>query len=216
MGTRRQDAEVKTPAKARPKTDRRPQANTERPKAASKAREPDKQAGAASTAPEDYQALFKQLVARANDGERLAIDRLKKFLDMNPGIWSRAGDLTTVAERAWVELIAGEDQFRTESVKRRLAELKDQLKGPHPTALEALLVDLVSVAWLGTQHAEIQAASPAGGSLDQAAFKLRRAESSQKRLLAATKTLATLRALVPSGLLPARPVRLHDPGAMLG
>jgi hypothetical protein len=65
-------------------------------------------------------------------------------------------------------------------------------------------------------HAEIQAASPAGGSLEQAAFKLKRAESSQKRLLAATKTLATLRALVPAGLVPARPLRLHDPGALLG
>jgi hypothetical protein len=202
---------VKAPPKAG-----RSQANTERPRAASKARKPDKQAGAASTAPEDYQALFKQLVARANNGERLAIARLRAFLDRNPYLWQRAGDLTAVAERAWVELVAGEDQFRTESVKRRLAELKDQLRGAHPTALEALLVDLVGVAWLGVNHAEIQAASPAGGSLDQAAFKLRRAESSQKRLLAATKTLATLRALVPQGLVPARPLRLHDPDQKLG
>ena len=216
MSTRRKEAEAKTPAKARPKTDRRPQANTERPRAASKDREPDKQAGAASTAPEDYQALFKQLVARANNGERLAIDRLKKFLDLNPYIWAKAGDLTAVAERAWVELIAGQDQFRTESVKRRLAELKEQLRGAHPTALEAVLVDLVGVAWLGVHHAEIQAASPAGGSLDQAAFRLKRAESSQKRLLAATKTLATLRALVPAGLVPAQPLRLHDPGQRSG
>ena len=137
-------------------------------------------------------------------------------MDLNPHIWQRAGDLTAVAERGWIELIAGQDVFRTESVKRRLAELKDQLKGPCPTALEALLVDLVGVAWLGVNHAEIQAASPAGGSLDQAAFKLRRAESSQKRLLAATKTLATLRALAPQGLLPAHSLRVHDPDAKLG
>src|SRR5262249_47945085 len=144
--------------------------------------------------PPDYQQLFRELIHRANLGERLAVDRLKSFLDLNSPIWQRAGDLTAVAERAWVELIAGQDVFRTESVKRRLAELKDQLKGPHPTALEAVLCDLIGVAWLGVHHAEVQAASPAGGSLDQAAFKLRRAESSQKRLLAATKTLATLRA----------------------
>jgi hypothetical protein len=75
---------------------------------------------------------------------------------------------------------------------------------------------LVGVAWLGVHLAEIQAASPAGASLGQAAFRLKRAESSQKRLLAATKTLATLRALVPQGLVPARPVSLYDPESKLG
>ncbi len=90
------------------------------------------------------------------------------------------------------------------------------MKGPHSTALEALLVDLLGVAWLSTQHAEIQAASPAGSSLDQVAFKLKRAESSQQRLLSAVKTLATLRALVPQGLMPAHPLRLHDPNKKSG
>ena len=216
MSTRRTSSrDARTPATSRPKVGRGPRVAAARARAGPEARGAGQQAKADEAAP-DYQQLFKEVVARANQGERLAIDRLRKFLDLNPFIWQRAGDLTAVAERAWVELIAGEDQFRTESVKRRLAELKDQLRGAHPTALEALLVDLVGVAWLGVNHAEIQAASPAGGSLDQAAFKLRRAESSQKRLLAATKTLATLRALVPQGLVPARPLRLHDPDQKLG
>jgi hypothetical protein len=193
---------------------RGPRAAAARARAGPEARGAGQQAKADEAAP-DYQQLFKEVVARANQGERLAIDRLKSFLDLNPHIWQRAGDLTAVAERGWIELIAGQDVFRTESVKRRLAELKDRLKGPHPTALEAILVDLIGVAWLGVQHAEIQAASPSGSTLDQAAFRLKRAESSQKRLLAATKTLATLRALVPQGLLPARPVRLHDPDKQL-
>src|SRR5262249_5160357 len=122
----------------------------------------------------DYQALFKELVQRANRGERLAVDRLRAFLDRNPQLWQRAGDLNAAAERLWPELIVGQDVLKTECVQRRLRVLKDQLKGPHPTALEALLVDLVGVAWLGVQHSEIQAASPAGGSLEQAAFKLKR------------------------------------------
>ena len=215
MNTRRRNgSKGKTSAKARPKKAGRPQADTDRPQA-----EPDRgraaPSGKAAEAPPDYRQLFKELVARANQGERVAVDRLKAFLELNPHIWSRAGDLTAVAERGWIELIAGQDVFRTESVKRRLAELKEQLKGPSPTPLEAILVDLIGAAWLGVQHAEIQAASPAGASLDQAAFKLRRAESSQKRLLSATKTLVTLRALVPQGLLPARPVRLHDPDKQL-
>src|SRR4051812_41219475 len=103
MGTRH--AESKRPttnAKLRPKATRGRQNGIEQ-------HTPD-------TAAPDYQALFEQLVARANQGERLAIERLKKFLDLNPHIWERAGDLTAVAERAWVELIAGQDVLKTESV----------------------------------------------------------------------------------------------------
>jgi hypothetical protein len=212
VGTRRADGKA---ARTRSKIGRGPQATTDPAQAAPKSRDAGRKTKADAVAL-DYRQLFTELVHRANQGERLAIDRLKSFLDLNPPIWQRAGDLTAVAERAWVELIAGADQFRTESVKRRLAELKDQLKGPHPTALEAVLCDLIGVAWLGMQHAEIQAASPAGGSLEQAAFRLKRAESSQKRLVNATKTLATLRALVPAGLVPARPVSLYDPESKLG
>src|SRR5262245_13613242 len=65
----------------------------------------------------DYKQLFRELIVRANQGERLAVERLRAFLDRNPRLWERAGDLSAVAERAWVELIAGADQFRLESVK---------------------------------------------------------------------------------------------------
>src|SRR4051794_24318407 len=75
----------------------------------------DQQNGAEQRTPDqaapDYQALFEQLIARANQGERLAIDRLRAFLDLNPHLWQRAGDLTAVAERAWVELIVGHDML---------------------------------------------------------------------------------------------------------
>jgi hypothetical protein len=104
---------------------RGPRVAAARARAGPEARGAGKQAKADEAAP-DYRQLFKEVVARANQGERLAIDRLKSFLDRNPDIWGKAGDLAAVAERAWVELIAGADQFRTESVKRRLAELKDQ------------------------------------------------------------------------------------------
>jgi hypothetical protein len=204
-------SKAKARVKAQPKkVDRRPQPATERAKAAPKGHHVGKPLADDKVAP-DYRQLFLELIHRANQGERLAIDRLKKFLDMNPGIWSRAGDLTAVAERAWIELLVGEDAFKSESVERRLAQLKDELKGPSPTPLEALLVDLVAASWLAVRHADIGAAGPAGDSLDQAAFRLKRAESAQRRHLAAVKTLATLRALVPQGLVPAQPFRLHDP-----
>jgi hypothetical protein len=150
----------------------------------------------------DYAALLKALVDRANSGDGDALARLRRFLDSNPHIWRQVGDLNTVTERAWIELMAERNQLLAESVRRNLGAMKSELAGPRPTALEALLVDQVGIAWLALHYAELQAASPPGSSLDQAAFKLRRAESSQKRLLSAAKTLVTLRALLPAGLVP--------------
>ena len=152
--------------------------------------------------------LLKRLVERANAGEMWAIQRLRRVLDDNPGFWRHAGDLTAFAEEAWIALVAGQDLLVVESTKRKLAELKDELKGSHPTRMESLLVDQIAIAWLGSQHAELQAANPTTGSLDQATWKLKRAESSQKRLLTSTKPLATLRALTSRGLAPLNPLKL--------
>jgi hypothetical protein len=150
-------------------------------------------------------------VAQANGGDAEALARLRAFLDANPWLWQQAGDLTAAAEGAWLGLIAGPNHLVAESVKRRLAALKDDLKGPHAGTLEALLVDVVAVAWLALQDAELGAARPAGGSLAQAAFRLKRAESCQRRFASAVKTLAGLRALAPQGLVPARPLQVFGP-----
>jgi hypothetical protein len=164
----------------------------------------------------DYQKLFHQLVARANGGDPEALRRLRIFLDKNPWLWQRAGDLSAVAERSWIDLICGTNQLVAESVKRQIARLKKDLAGDDPTAIERVLVEHLAACYLAVQHAEIQAASPPGGSLEQAGFRLKRAESSQKRLLQATKTLATLRALVPGGLLPSSQMKAFAPEHQAG
>jgi hypothetical protein len=74
--------------------------------------------------------------------------------------------------------------------------------------LEKLLVDEIGLCYLAQRQAQI-AASATGGSVVQAAFRLRRAESAQKRYLASMKTLANLRALVPAGLVPQNGLRIH-------
>ena len=176
---------------------------------------PEGQQAGGAPAP-DYQALFHQLVARANGGDPDALRRLRCFLDKNPCLWERAGDLAAIAEAAWVALIAGSNQLVAESAKRRVARLKKDLAGDDPTAIERVLVEHLAACYLAVQHAEIQAASPPGGSLAQAGFRLKRAESSQKRLLQATRTLATLRALVPRGLHPASHLKAFVPGQITG
>jgi hypothetical protein len=154
----------------------------------------------------EHADLFARLIQRANAGDAEAVQRLRRFLDLHPKIWRRAGDLAVIAEMAWTNLVVGGNLLMAESVKRRVEEMKGELAGPRPTALEKLLIDQVVVNWLAAQQAQIEAASMTGGSSAQAAFRLKRAESAQRRYLGAVKTLTTLRALVPQGLAPLDPV----------
>jgi hypothetical protein len=170
----------------------------------------DAQERAARVAESQQQALA-QTLARANRGDPEAIAQLRICLDQNPQVWQRAGDLAAVAESAWIDLLAESNQLVAECIKRRLAQLKRDLAGDDPSAIEKLLIDHLAACYLAAEHAQIQAAAPPGGSLEQASFALRRAESSQKRLLNALKTLTVLRAVVPRGLLPADSLRVHPP-----
>jgi len=152
---------------------------------------------------------FRELLARANQGDRAAVSELRRHLDANPEIWRRAGDLATHVEQVWIDLLAGGNWLVAEGLRRHVDDLRQELSGSHPTRLEDLLVRLVTTTWLTTQHAAL-AASAAGGNLDQAAYKLKRSEIAEKRFLAAARQLATLRALVPHGLAPLDALRPYS------
>jgi hypothetical protein len=145
---------------------------------------------------------FEELVRRANAGNKVCLAGLRKLLDEKPEIWRTVGNLSALAEKSWISLLSNGNTLAEESIPRHLKELKAGLAGDDPTPVEKMLIDLIGVTWLAAQHGEISASSPPGGSLQQANFRLRRAESSQRRLLNWVKMLAMVRALVPRGLMP--------------
>jgi hypothetical protein len=155
------------------------------------------------------QAL-RELADRANRGGEQALANLRQLLDQCPEVWQHVGDLARRAELAWLGLLAGEDQLSSDSIKRKVAQLKADLAGPAPTPLESMLIDLVAVCWLGAMHGEI-AAADAGGSVALGRFREGRAEGSQKRLLRAVKTLAAVRAVTPRGLVPSSSLVMFAP-----
>jgi len=145
---------------------------------------------------------FDELVRRANSGNKVCLAGLRKLLDEKPEIWRTVGNLSTLAEKYWTDLLSNGNKLAEESIPRRLKEMKAELAGPDPTPLEKMLIDMIGATWLAAQHGEISAASPPGASLRQANFWLKRAESAQRRLLNTVKMLTMVRALVPRGLMP--------------
>lgn len=139
---------------------------------------------------------FAEVVRRANEGSEKHLKGLRDILDQNPHIWKTAGDMSVMAQRAWVKLLAAGDKLVEEATIRQVKAMKAELTGPDPTPLEKLVIDHVTVAWLAVQHGEANAAQM-GGTVGLGLFRLRRAESAAKRFNSAVRTLTLLRTLLP-------------------
>jgi hypothetical protein len=159
---------------------------------------------------------LEALVQRAQAGDAGALPRIRQILDAHPEVWEHVGDLAALAERAWITVLAADNPLGVEAMKRTIAAIKADLAGEHPTPLERQLVGQIVSTWMELKYVETTSADPGPGSLEQAAFRLKRLESAQKRFDQAVKTLTTLRTLLPAGLAPAGAIKVFEEKRALG
>ena len=164
----------------------------------------------AATTKTDLDVRLKQLMQKANQGDTQALAEMRTLLDEHPEVTRHLGDLATMAERVWIDLVAHGNELVRESVRRQIQQLKSELGGEQPMALEKLLVDHVAVCNLAERHAELLAAEDSS-SIQVTALRLKRAESAQRRLLSAIKTLALVRSSLSRGLVPSPTLKVFDP-----
>ena len=200
----RTDAKAPSSHRRQPKGAPRPQPDGSKPPAEGTSPPP-----ATETPPLTRAQVLAQIVQLANAGSQPHLDELRKILDKYPSIWRVTGDVAALTESAWVRLLAAGNSLAAEAIPRRLKELKAELADVQATPLEKLVVNYLIVAWLAAQHGE-SAAAEVGGSLEQARFRLARAESAGRRLGSAVKMLTLIRALAPRGLLPPPPTEATE------
>jgi uncharacterized protein YbcC (UPF0753/DUF2309 family) len=147
---------------------------------------------------EDWKELNEKLKL-ANSGDQKAIQWLRKFLDDHPQVWGALGDLTRVAEKAWIDLISNKDALAAESIRRQLSQLKTDLVGESPSPVEKMLGDQVVATWLETRYLEATSADVKGASMTQSTLLLKRVESAQRRHLNAIRSLVQTRKLLTAG-----------------
>jgi hypothetical protein len=164
--------------------------------------------------PKDQQQALvelQDLVNRAKQGDRNAIPRLREYLDANPVLWKRNGDLALQAQAAWINLIAGDDRHFKECLARKANDLKQQLAGPSPTPVEAMAVERIVTTWLRVCYCDADDAQENEDSLKWAEFRLKRyktvsdihmkslaAYEAIKRLLPAPQTVVRTAEVEPS------------------
>ena len=153
--------------------------------------------------PHDVDRLA-ELVQRAQQGDVTALPLLREALEGDPSLWQEYGDLAAQAQEAWLQLLAGTDYLLAESVRLKLAALRQELGAEGASPLEKLLVERIVACWLQTHYADALYAQARGpqstASIRQELMK--RQDSSQRRYLAAIKQLALVRKLLKPALSP--------------
>ena len=148
-----------------------------------------------------YTEAERRLLQRAQAGDPGVLSELRELLDSRPELWRRLGDLAGHVEEVLVGLAAGRSLLARESVRRRMDELRAELAGPAPTAVERLLVGRVMVCWAQCHLADLEAAQKARAG-PQGAHAERRQSGAQARYLAALKMLTLVRKLARPPLSP--------------
>jgi hypothetical protein len=170
-------------------------------KLSSKMPEPEERPSSNSPEPA-VAAELRSLLKKAKSGDATVLPRMREIVSDHPELWEQLGDATRIVEQAWADLLCGGDPLVRESIKQQAEQMRAELEGQHPTPVEKILVANVIGCWLEAQYAQLDVASTTSGPMNQAKFSMARAEASQKKLLAATKTLSLVRSLLPQGLVP--------------
>ena len=136
---------------------------------------------------------FERLCKQANSGAPRALEDLRAFLDSHPAIWQTVGDLAQHSQLTLIRLVAQNNLLLTESITLKVAAMRQELAGDHPTLLENLCIDCIANSWLELQYAHNSRLAEPGKNLPLARFLDRTKASAQRRLETATKSLLLVR-----------------------
>jgi hypothetical protein len=139
---------------------------------------------------------LRRLVNRAQAGDAAVLSTLRRLLGNPEAVDMLGGNLATQAQSQLIKKFADKNLLFAEAIPRKLDQLRQELAGPNPSALERLLVERIVSCWLFLHHLETIYGSAAGSlSLDQGNYYQRSIGRAQKNYLAAIKALATIRRL---------------------
>jgi hypothetical protein len=140
---------------------------------------------------------LERAIYRARQGDPEGLPDLQKQLDANPEVWQHHGNLAMRVQESWLKLIAGNDPFQLETLRRHLDATRNDLAGAAPSPLERLLADRIAACYVQVLYFEAHEANPSGGQhakFDK--YQMSRHDQANRQYLAAIKMLATVRQLV--------------------
>jgi hypothetical protein len=144
----------------------------------------------------DFDAL-NILIRKANQGPPEAIRELQQFLDERPQIWNKIGDVAKISESAWITLIANGDCMLKESLKKKLAVLKDEILDGSTHIFDQMLAEVIQSTWLELHYLLRVDADATNRTAGQSTLMMKRLESAQRRHTSAIKQYCQIKKLLP-------------------
>jgi hypothetical protein len=138
------------------------------------------------------------MIELADQGNATALAHVKSAYKAAPSIVPTGSLLQQNAERAILASLLQERQpYARMMIERELEEMRTELAGEYPSALERLLVDRVVLCWLDATIADTVTATRLSDnvSLAQGQYYAQRSERAQRNFLRAVRTLAMVRRL---------------------
>ena len=129
---------------------------------------------------------------RAATGDEAAIPELRKMLDYS-GADVLGGNLATMATDALLRNFFGNDLLARETVTKKMAELRSELGGKNPSAVERLLAERAACCWLHLYRLELGYGPKSSMSPEVGEYYERCFDRAHKRYLSALKSLAEVR-----------------------
>ena len=142
-------------------------------------------------------AVIKRFLQRAEGGDREAIEVVRNLAGSKLGkVWEAYGNLPFEVQSRLIAEVAGKNALTRGAVTEKMEALRQELNGPNPSPLERLLVERIVLCWLQMYHEDVRDAQKGERAESSSGLnRQRRAETAQRRFLAAVKALATVRRL---------------------
>jgi hypothetical protein len=136
------------------------------------------------------------LLKRSQSGDHTALPVVRKMLEDPANLRLFGGELAETVAKSFIKAMGGEDIGFREAMLRKMELLRAELLGESPTPVEKFLVEHIVACWLQVQDADLRAAqNQNNATMAQIDFFQRRMDATNRRFLAAIKTLATVRKL---------------------
>lgn len=135
------------------------------------------------------------LVKRAEGGDRTAVPALQETLALPGMADTLGGDIARRAADRFLDAYCGTHLAVREATATKMAQLRAELAGASPTAVERLLADRAVLCWFQVHQLEFTYASKDSMSLALAQHYQRCIDRAHRRYLSALKALAEVRKL---------------------
>jgi hypothetical protein len=133
--------------------------------------------------PAGLQDEIRDLLRRAEQGDRTILTDLRRLIDANAPLWNTYGDIAQIVESALVHRLSGSNLLMAESTLRKLTEMKAQLADPAASPLDQLLVARLVYCWLESLYLDGLATQVKDAASPQLAWLRRYQEGANRRFL---------------------------------